>query len=62
MAGKLLQLAPTAMRLTKQRFRSLTEHAFESALDIAIESQKQTYAAGEPQAAMQKFLDSWKRN
>jgi enoyl-CoA hydratase/carnithine racemase len=62
MAGKLLQLAPTAMRLTKQRFRSLTEPGFESALKVAIESQKQVYAAGEPQAAMQKFLKGRKRS
>ena len=61
MAGKLGQLAPTAMRLTKQRFRSLTEDGFESALEVAIESQKQVYAAGEPQAAMQKFLQRGKR-
>ena len=61
MAGKLGQLAPTAMRLTKQRFRSLTEHGFESALEVAIESQKQAYAAGEPQAAMQQFLQRSKR-
>ncbi len=62
MAGKLKQLAPTAMRLTKQRFRSLTEHGFESALNIAIESQKQVYTAGEPQAAMQKFLQRRSRD
>ena len=61
MADKLRQLAPTAMRLTKQRFRSLTEPGFESALQVAIESQKQAYAAGEPQAAMQKFLQRSKR-
>ncbi len=48
LAGKLSQLAPTAMRLTKQRFRSLTEPGFESALKVAIDSQKQVYTAGEP--------------
>jgi enoyl-CoA hydratase/carnithine racemase len=62
MAGKLAQLPPTAMRLTKQRFRALTGPGFESALDVAIESQKQVYAAGEPQAAMQKFLQRRKRS
>jgi len=61
MAGKLGQLPPTAMRLTKQRFRSITEHGFESALEVAIECQKQVYAAGEPQAAMHKFLQRSKR-
>jgi enoyl-CoA hydratase/carnithine racemase len=61
MADTLKRLAPTAMRLTKQRFRSLTEPGFESALEVAIESQRQVYAAGEPQAAMQKFLQRSKR-
>ena len=56
LAGKLGQLAPTAMRLTKQRFRALTDEAFESALPVAIDIQKQVYASGEPQAAMQRFL------
>ncbi len=61
MARKLARLAPTAMRLTKQRMRALTDPGFESALDVAIESQTQTYAAGEPQAAMQAFLQRRKR-
>jgi enoyl-CoA hydratase/carnithine racemase len=56
LAAQLGKLAPTAMRLTKQRFRAVTEDAFESALPVAIELQKQAYASGEPQTAMQKFL------
>ena len=56
LAEKMAQLAPTAMRLTKQRFRSLTENGFESALQIAVRAQKEAYASGEPQAAMQRFL------
>ena len=56
LAGKLGQLAPTATRLTKQRFRNVTEEVFESALPVAIETQKKTYASGEPQAAMEQFL------
>ncbi len=61
LAEQLGRLAPTAMRLTKQRFRALTEDAFESALPVAIELQKQAYASGEPQAAMQKFLQRSQR-
>jgi enoyl-CoA hydratase/carnithine racemase len=61
LADQLAKLAPTAMRLTKQRFRSLTEDAFESALPVAIELQKQAYASGEPQTAMQKFLQRSQR-
>lgn len=61
MAGELAKRAPTAMRLTKQRFRALTDEAFESALPVAIESQKQAYASGEPQAAMQRFLERRQR-
>ena len=61
LAEKLGQLAPTALRLTKQRFRALTEEGFESALAVAIESQKQAYASGEPQAAMQQFLQRSQR-
>ncbi len=61
LAGQLAKLAPTAMRLTKQRFRALTEDAFESALAVAIDLQKKAYASGEPQAAMQKFLQRGQR-
>ena len=56
LAGELGRLGRTAIRLTKQRFRELTDEAFESALPVAIELQKQAYASGEPQAAMQAFL------
>ncbi len=60
-ATELAQHGPTAMRLTKQRLRSLTDEAFESALPAAIETQKQAYASGEPQAAMQRFLQRRKK-
>jgi enoyl-CoA hydratase/carnithine racemase len=61
LANQLGKLAPTAMRLTKQRFRALTDDAFESALPAAIELQKQAYASGEPQAAMRRFLERSRR-
>jgi len=62
MATLLGQRAPVAMQLTKQRFRALTDPGFESSLQFAIECQKQVYAAGEPQAAMQQFLQRQKRS
>jgi len=57
LATELSQLGATAVRLTKQRFRALTDDAFESALPVAIELQKQAYTSGEPQAAMRRFLE-----
>lgn len=57
LAAQLAQLAPTAMKLTKQRFRELTDAGFESALAVAIAAQKQAYASGEPQAAMKRFME-----
>ncbi len=58
LAADMAKLAPTAMRLTKQRFRSLTQAGFEAALEDAKVAQKLAYASGEPQAAMRKFLDA----
>lgn len=60
LAAKLAKLAPTAMRLTKQRFRELTRPGFDGVLDTAIDAQKATYASGEPQEAMRRFLESRK--
>lgn len=60
LAGDMAKLAPTAMRLTKQRFRKLTQPGFEAALEEAKVAQKEAYASGEPQAAMRKFLEARK--
>ncbi|MFN0038742.1 MAG: enoyl-CoA hydratase/isomerase family protein [Burkholderiales bacterium] len=60
LAADLANLAPTAVRLTKQRFRALTQPGFDDALEAAKAAQKQAYASGEPQAAMKKFLDARK--
>lgn len=48
----------TAMRLTKQRIRALTQPGFDDALRFAITAQKAAYASGEPQAAMRRFLEA----
>ena len=58
LAADMAKLAPTAMRLTKQRFRQLTQPGFEAALEEAKIAQKEAYASGEPQAAMRKFLEA----
>jgi enoyl-CoA hydratase/carnithine racemase len=60
LAGDLSKLAPTAMRLTKQSFRKLTQAGFDAALEAAKAAQKEAYASGEPQAAMRKFLEGRK--
>jgi len=60
LASDMAKLAPTAMRLTKQRFRKITQGGFEAALEEAKVAQKEAYASGEPQAAMRKFLEARK--
>jgi enoyl-CoA hydratase/carnithine racemase len=60
LARTLAALPATALRLTKQRFRALTDAAFEAALPAAIAAQKAAYATGEPQAAMRRFLEKRK--
>jgi enoyl-CoA hydratase/carnithine racemase len=55
-AEALAAQAPNAVRLTKQRFRELTQSGFDAAIDAAIEANKIAYASGEPQAQMRKFL------
>lgn len=48
---------PVAMRLDKKRFREVTEASFQEALDAAVRYHHESYATGEPQATMDKFLD-----
>src|SRR5262245_31941523 len=55
-AQELTQLGATALRLTKQRFRELSQPGFDAALEAARKIQKEAYASGEPQAAMQRFF------
>ncbi len=60
LAAEMAKLAPTALRLTKQSFRKLTQAGFDAALEAAKAAQKEAYASGEPQAAMRKFLEARK--
>jgi enoyl-CoA hydratase/carnithine racemase len=57
-AMELTALGTTALRLTKQRFRELSQPGFEAALEAAKRIQKETYESGEPQAAMQRFFEA----
>ena len=56
MARDLAAKPPVAMRLDKRRFREVTEAGFNDALDSGIRIQKESYASGEPQRVMEKFL------
>jgi enoyl-CoA hydratase/carnithine racemase len=61
-AMELTKPGPTVIRLTKQRFREITQSGFDAALEAARKAQREAYLSGEPQAAMQRFLDKGKRN
>lgn len=53
LAGK----APLAMKLTKQRFREMTEAGFRETTQANIAISKENYASGEPQQAMKEFFE-----
>ncbi len=61
LAESLSALGKTAMRLTKRRFRELTQAGFDAALVAAKEYQKEACASGEPQAAMKRFFEARKK-
>jgi enoyl-CoA hydratase/carnithine racemase len=56
-ASELTKLGPTAIRLTKQRFRELSQAGFDAALEAAKKAQREAYLSGEPQAAMRRFFE-----
>jgi enoyl-CoA hydratase len=47
---------PMAMRLNKQRFRQVTQDAFDEAFQNGGAIQAEAYASGEPQETMRKFF------
>jgi enoyl-CoA hydratase len=57
-AQEVTQFGATALRLTKQRFREVSQPGFDAALEVARRIQKEAYASGEPQAAMQRFFEA----
>mgnify|MGYP001166674929 FL=1 len=52
---------PVAMRLNRQRFREMTQPAFDEAFSSGTEIQKEAFASGEPQAAMKEFFEQRKK-
>lgn len=56
-AKVLASKAPLAMKLTKQRFREMTEASFRETTQANIEISKENYASGEPQKAMKEFFE-----
>lgn len=56
MARALGQKPPNAMRLTKQRFREITQAGFDEVFEAGARLQAEAYASGEPQAVMAAFL------
>ena len=59
-ALELTKLGTTAIRLTKQRFRELSQAGFDAALVAAKSAQREAYLSGEPQEAMRRFLEKRK--
>ena len=57
LAQEQVKLGATATRLTKRRFRELTQPGFDAALAAAKRSQREAYESGEPQAAMKRFFE-----
>ncbi|MCZ6628462.1 MAG: enoyl-CoA hydratase/isomerase family protein [SAR324 cluster bacterium] len=55
-AGELAAKPPTAMRRTKQRFREMTQPAFDEAYRAAVLGQQECYKNGEPQRAIADFI------
>lgn len=60
-ANALAAKPQTAMRLTKQRFRALTQADFDAAGRQGKASQAEAYASGEPQKMMRSFFESRSR-
>ncbi len=56
-AKVLASKAPLAMKLTKQRFREMTEAGFRETTAANIAISKENYASGEPQQAMKEFFE-----
>jgi enoyl-CoA hydratase/carnithine racemase len=56
-AKRLGSLPKTAIRLTKRRFRDITQGAFDEVCVAGIAAQIECYGEGEPQAMMAHFLE-----
>ena len=56
MVNELADLPPGAFRLTKQRYRHVTQAGFDDVFNAAIRYVREAYESGEPQAAMSNFI------
>lgn len=57
LAEELGAKPPVAVRLTKRRFRELTQAGFDAAFEAGARLQREAYGSGEPQRVMTAFLD-----
>ena len=55
-AEELAQKPPTAMRLTKQRFREDSQAAFDAVFETAARLHREAYASCEPQRVMAEYF------
>ena len=55
--AELAAKPPFAMRLTKKRFRQMTDPVFDEAFESGAAIEAEAFAAGEPQQAMQAFFE-----
>lgn len=57
-ADSFAQLPSNALRLTKERFRLLTQAGFDDACEAVVRYHRDEYATGEPQEIMRGFLEA----
>lgn len=57
-AAQFAKLPANALRLTKERFRLLTQPGFDDACEAVIRYHRDEYATGEPQEIMRGFLEA----
>lgn len=56
LAEQYVKLPATALRVSKQRFREMTQAGFDEAVLAGIRAQLECYAAGDPQRASEAFM------
>jgi len=58
LAEELASKPPTAFRLTKKRFRDITQPDLEAAFEDAAKIQQEAFATGEPQRVIQQYFST----
>jgi enoyl-CoA hydratase/carnithine racemase len=61
-AARLAVMPTAAYRLTKRRFREMTQPGFDAAYRAGVAAQHEAYEAGDPQRAMAAFLARRRRD